>query len=145
MLLKGGRPILLREGRPILLRGGHISNREIPSPIVVRQEIYPILQRGGGRPMLRHRGARVSSRQIPSPIPLTVKLYLILLIRFQPIRSPRLTNFWYYMHGPIILLIRQDDDGLRDSCLLRGIPYIVAQGARKQQAANSFTRGIPLL
>jgi len=67
MLLRGGRPILLRGGRLILLRGGRASDRQIPSPVVVRQEIYPILQRGGGRPMLRRGGARASGRQIPSP------------------------------------------------------------------------------
>jgi len=66
----------------MLLRGGRVSDRQIPSPIVVRQEIYPILRRGGGRPILRRGGARVSGRQIPSPIPLTVKLCLTLLIRF---------------------------------------------------------------
>jgi hypothetical protein len=45
MLWRGG-------GHPMLLRGGRVSNRQIPSPIVVRQEIYPILRRGEGRPML---------------------------------------------------------------------------------------------
>jgi len=49
MLPRGGRPMLPRGGRPILLRGGRASNRQIPSPIVVRQEIYPMLWRGGAR------------------------------------------------------------------------------------------------
>ena len=40
-------------------------------------------------------------------------------------------NFWYYIHRPIILLIRQDDDGLRDSYLLKSIPYIIVQGVHK--------------
>jgi len=74
--------MLPRGGRPILPRGGRASNRQIPSPIVVRQEIYPILRRGGGRPMLRREGARASGRQIPSPIPSTVKLCPTLSIRF---------------------------------------------------------------